>query len=353
MSLEIRQAVKKYQSVHALDHAQLEIARGQIGALLGASGSGKTTLLHAIAGLVRLDSGTIRWNSATWQDGKTFVAPEKRKVGMVFQDFALFPHLTAQQNIEFGLRAHHWPRSKMTERVDELLALVHLKEYRTRFPHELSGGQKQRVAVARALAPAPSLLLMDESLSSLDASLRRALQDELRTLFHQLSITVVMVTHDPQEAMAMADYLVVMDKGQAVAHGSSSDLYHRPLNVAMAQLLGPCTLWEGHIAHYDDAYATVQANKLSFRLPLADPVSGNRVTLCLRPESISIPSNAKLNDHVVMPVDVISARFEHGRYLVQAQSPAGLTVFYSDHPPSDRTEVTFNPAQCAILPATP
>ncbi|MFC4322378.1 ABC transporter ATP-binding protein [Litchfieldia salsa] len=189
----------------------LNIEKGETIAILGESGSGKSTLLRLIAGLEIPQSGLISINGIKFVDDRTFVAPEKRGIGMVFQDYALFPHMTVEKNIKFGLRS--MTRRKKQERIEEMLTLVNLADYKKRYPYELSGGQQQRVALARALAPAPSLLIFDEPFSNLDASLQVKIRDDLRAILKQTGITSIFVTHDQADAKALADRIVYIEKG--------------------------------------------------------------------------------------------------------------------------------------------
>lgn len=186
----------------------LSINQGEIVGILGASGCGKSTVLRLIAGLELPESGSITIAGKTVVDAHTFVTPENRGVGMVFQDYALFPHLTVEHNIIFGL--HRWPRAKRRRRLEDMLQLVHLTEFRHRYPYELSGGQQQRVALARALAPEPSILLMDEPFSNLDASLRGQIREELKQILKSAGITCILVTHDKEDVDAICDRTVQM-----------------------------------------------------------------------------------------------------------------------------------------------
>ncbi|WP_078544022.1 ABC transporter ATP-binding protein [Litchfieldia alkalitelluris] len=201
----------KKSSEPTIKDFSLKIEQGEIVAILGESGSGKSTVLRLIAGLETPKSGIISINGKTMVDHQTFTPPEKRGIGMVFQDYALFPHMTVEKNIKFGLR--HMTRKKKKERLEEMLELVNLSDYQKRYPYELSGGQQQRIALARALAPAPSLLLFDEPFSNLDASLQVKIRDELKSILKQTKITSIFVTHDQEDATALADRIVYIEKG--------------------------------------------------------------------------------------------------------------------------------------------
>jgi len=212
------------------------LARGAIGCLLGPSGCGKTTVLRCIAGFERLRAGSIRLNGALVSGPGAMLPPEQRRVGMVFQDYALFPHLTVERNIAFGLNA--LARGDCRERVREMADLVRLSDVLGKYPHELSGGQQQRVALARALAPRPELLLLDEPFSNLDVDLRERLSPEVREILKASGATAVLVTHDQHEAFAMADEIGVMHEGRIQQWDGAYNLYHRPANRFVADFIG-------------------------------------------------------------------------------------------------------------------
>lgn len=204
----------------------LNLEKGNIGCLLGASGCGKTTVLRAIAGFEPLTNGIIYLGNTVLSDADSQLAPEKRNVGMMFQDYALFPHLTVEQNLGFGLRK--WDKNKKNERIQEMLDLVGLNEFKKKYPHELSGGQQQRVALARALAPEPSLLLLDEPFSNLDVDTREKLAFEVRDILKDTGHTALLVTHNQAEAFAIADKIGIMHNGNIAQWDSPYDLHHNP-----------------------------------------------------------------------------------------------------------------------------
>lgn len=261
-SLQVRNLYKAFGNATAVDDVNLDVAPGQFVSLLGPSGCGKTTTLRIIAGLERADDGEIII------DGReiTHVPPQRRKIGMVFQQYALFPNLTTFENVAFALRVLRQSQSNVTARVRELLALVHLEEASDRYPHQLSGGMQQRVALARSLAVEPPLLLLDEPLSALDAAIRDELRTELRRLQRQLDLTVIYVTHDQAEAMALSDRIVVMEKGRVSQIGSPQDLYDRPATRFTASFIGVSNQRETTLERIDghDSVAWGQA-----RLPVA------------------------------------------------------------------------------------
>ncbi|TSE21391.1 Spermidine/putrescine import ATP-binding protein PotA [Tepidimonas alkaliphilus] len=220
----------------ALDDVSLALPAGALGVLLGPSGCGKTTLLRALAGLERLDEGQLTLEGQTVAARGVHWPPEARRIGMVFQDYALFPHLSVADNVGYGL--HRWTRLQRQQRVAEVLALVGLQGYERRYPHELSGGQQQRVALARALAPRPRLLLLDEPFSSLDVDLRERLAQELRTILKAAGITALFVTHDQMEAFALGDLIGVMHEGRLHQWDDAYTLYHRPATRFVAEFIG-------------------------------------------------------------------------------------------------------------------
>ena len=233
---------KRYGDFHAVREVSLTIADGEFLVLLGPSGCGKTTTLRMIAGFIEPTAGHVRLGGSD----VTLLPPWKRNAGMVFQSYALFPHLTVAQNVAFGLEMRKLPRADIDRRVEEALALVRLGGYGGRLPRQLSGGQQQRVALARALAIRPDVLLLDEPLSNLDAKLRQEVRVEIRELQRQLGLTTVMVTHDQEEALTMADRLVVMNEGSVRQVGSQRDLYERPADRFVAGFVGRSTFLAGH-----------------------------------------------------------------------------------------------------------
>jgi iron(III) transport system ATP-binding protein len=223
-TIRVRDAAKAYGNDVALDHFSLDVWQGRLLTLLGPSGCGKTTALRAIAGFERLDGGTIEIGGSLVAGDGVYVPPERRPVGMVFQDYALFPHLTVAQNVGYGLPRHPDRR----RRIDETLELVGLAGVDTRLPHELSGGQQQRVALARAIAPRPEVILLDEPFSNLDATLRDRVRRELRAILAEARATAVFVTHDQEEALAMSDLVAVMNGGRVLQAAPPDVLYRRP-----------------------------------------------------------------------------------------------------------------------------
>ena len=237
MSILVRNATRRFGDFTALDDVSVEIPSGSLTALLGPSGSGKSTLLRVIAGLERPDAGTVEI------DGRdaTTLPPQRRGVGFVFQHYAAFKHMTVRENVAFGLKVARRPRAEIRARVDELLELVQLPGLADRYPAQLSGGQRQRMALARSLAVQPSVLLLDEPFGALDARVRKELRAWLRHLHDEVHVTTVFVTHDQEEAMEVADRIVVMNHGRVEQVGGPRDLYEHPANAFVMGFVGPVT----------------------------------------------------------------------------------------------------------------
>ncbi len=234
MSIEIRNVSKRFGDFVALDDVSLDVEGGSLTALLGPSGSGKSTLLRIIAGLEWPDAGGIHISG----EDATGIVPQKRGVGFVFQHYAAFKHMTVRENIAFGLRVRKRPKAEIRDRVDELLGLVQLQDFGHRYPIQLSGGQRQRMALARALAPRPKVLLLDEPFGALDARVRTELRGWLRRLHDETHTTTVIVTHDQEEAMDVADSVAVMSTGRIEQLGSPRDIYERPANAFVMEFVG-------------------------------------------------------------------------------------------------------------------
>lgn len=265
---------KSFGSVRAVDGAELEVGGGSICALLGPSGSGKTTMLRLIGGFERPDAGTVSVGARPMASNSGFVAPEKRRIGMVFQDYALFPHYDVAGNVRYALA--HDGRS----RVREVLKLVGLTDVADRYPHELSGGQQQRVALARALAPTPSVILLDEPFSNLDATLRAQVRQDTREILVKAGVTSVFVTHDQEEALSLADTVAVMRAGRIEQHGTPEEIYDRPATRWVAEFIGEANVIAG-MAHGNWVECDL-AN-----LPV-NPGFEGPVDIVIRPESVAI-----------------------------------------------------------------
>jgi iron(III) transport system ATP-binding protein len=283
--LEVRNLSKRFGDFIALGDISLDVDEGEFVCFLGPSGCGKTTLLRAIAGLDPQSAGTIQ------QKGRdvSVLPPAKRDFGIVFQSYALFPNLTVTDNVGYGLvsrrRERGGGRAATAKRVTELLALVGMPDAGPRYPAQLSGGQQQRVALARALATSPGLLLLDEPLSALDARVRLRLRHEIKALQRRLGVTTVMVTHDQEEALTMADRIVVMNHGAIEQVGSPQDIYRKPATAFVADFVGSMNFLSGTL----EAQDRVKVGRLSLACPPQDGLAaGTAVSLCIRPEDVRV-----------------------------------------------------------------
>jgi spermidine/putrescine ABC transporter ATP-binding subunit len=278
--VEIDRVEKRYGSVAALDGVSLTFADGEFFGLLGPSGSGKTTLLRAIAGFVEPDAGEIRLDGR--DIGHTPV--HRREIGMVFQNYALFPHMTIFDNVAFGLSVRGQERGEIKRRVAEMLELVRLSGMETRTPRQLSGGQQQRIALARALVTRPRLLLLDEPLGALDKRLRQQMQIELKQIQREVGITTVFVTHDQEEALTLSDRIAIFNEGRVVQAGSPHEVYERPATAFAANFLGDANFFHGQVL--GPGRVAAEGRELSTADPL--PAAGSPVVLAVRPEKISL-----------------------------------------------------------------
>lgn len=287
--LEIKNLTKVFDDYYAVDEIDLTIYQGEIFALLGASGSGKSTLLRMLAGFEQPTSGQILL------DGQDLskVPPYERPINMMFQSYALFPHMTVAENIAFGLKQDRLPKEEIKKRVDEMLALVHMEEFGKRKPHQLSGGQRQRVALARSLAKRPKLLLLDEPMGALDKKLRDKMQLEVVSILEQVGATCVMVTHDQEEAMTMAGRIAIMNRGKFVQIGEPEEIYEHPTSSYSAEFIGSVNLFDGIMQETledEDAYiVSSPAVKAPLKVDFDSPiVEGVPFKIALRPEKIKV-----------------------------------------------------------------
>ena len=282
--ITLRNIVKHFGSTAAVDGVDIDIPAGSLFFLLGPSGCGKTTLLRMMAGFTDVTAGTIRFGD---QD-VTYTQPSKRNTGMVFQGYALWPHMTVYQNVAFGLDVRKISREDKAKRVEKALKGVQMEEYAQRRPNQLSGGQQQRVALARALVIEPTVLLLDEPLSNLDAKLRLEMREEIKRICKQANITAVYVTHDQDEALSMADGIAVLSKGKLVQVGAPRELYHRPRNRFVADFLGETNFISAQIVKREGDAVTLECPAGQFTSTVFTndlPATGN-VTCSVRPEAV-------------------------------------------------------------------
>ncbi|MEO0617411.1 MAG: ABC transporter ATP-binding protein, partial [Pseudomonadota bacterium] len=292
--LTVDNVSQRYGSTQVLNALSLELGAGRIGCLLGSSGCGKTTLLRCIAGFESIASGRIVIDGVEHAGNGNHTPPEHRPVGMVFQDFALLPHLSVADNVAFGL--HDRPAASRDEEVARMLELVSMQDFAARMPHELSGGQQQRVALARSLVRRPKLLLMDEPFSSLDAGLRRQLGQEVRSVLHALDMTALFVTHDQAEAFALADDIGVMRRGRLLQWDPAYDIYHRPATREIADFVGGGGWLPGTVTAH--GHVDTEIGPLRGRLP-EDMTTGDAVDILLRPDDVVHIDDAPLKARVI------------------------------------------------------
>lgn len=279
--LQVEATTKSYGNKKVCKDVTFSLDKGEIGCLLGPSGCGKTTLLRMIAGFEQLEEGTIKLDGITVSSPSVNVAPEKRCLGMVFQDYALFPHLTISENVGFGLGKA--AQEKRKARIKNLLKLVGLADEGRKYPHEISGGQQQRVALARALAPEPNLLLLDEPFSNLDALLRDRLTVEVRDILKEAGTTALLVTHNQHEAFSVADKIGVLFEGRMQQWDSAYDIYHKPTNLEVATFVGEGCLISGRVAATDKVKSSLGILEGKLSLPCE---SGCEVEVLVRPEDV-------------------------------------------------------------------
>ena len=289
----------------AIDDVSLEIPRGSFTTLLGPSGCGKTTTLRTIAGFYEPDAGDIFIGTRRVND----VPAHRRKTAMVFQDYALFPHMTVEDNVGYGLKLAGTKREQAQRRVAETLAFLDLKGLEKRLPSQLSGGQQQRVALARALVMSPEVLLLDEPLSNLDARLRVSIRAELISIQRQLGLTTIYVTHDQDEALAMSDWVAVMNHGKVVQWGTPWEVYYQPSTPFMADFLGSVNLVHAAVLEHHPDALTIQLGDHSLDLPYDGPTPGREALLAIRPETLSLGNGHADDGRVGLPGMVVQRTF--------------------------------------------
>jgi 2-aminoethylphosphonate transport system ATP-binding protein len=350
----IEGATVSYRGTVALDNVSLRIEPGEIMAIIGPSGSGKTTALRAVAGFVQLHRGRI------WISGRdvTDLPPYARSIGIVVQNYALFPHMRVDQNVGFGPLARGAPKETVRDRVRDCLALVGMSAFAHRFPHELSGGQQQRVAIARALAIRPQVLLLDEPLSALDAQIRRSMLDELARLHRELpELTVLYVTHDQAEALALADRIAIMRDGRLRAVGESQALYRHPPNRFAAEFLGGANLLEVLlISEAPEGLARVRFGSTSL-LARAHPTlaPGRACLLCIRPHDLILGGTGTVNEIAGL---VQSVQWHGDLHSVTLQTDGGTlrlvsTPMRAPPEPGSRCSIHFDPEDATLIAEEP
>jgi 2-aminoethylphosphonate transport system ATP-binding protein len=342
-----------YRGTVVLEGLSLTVEPGEILALIGPSGSGKTTALRAVAGFIRPTAGRIHIGDAD----VTQMPPYARGIGMVVQNYALFPHMRVEANVAFGLLAQKAPRALIAERVGECLAMVGMTKFATRYPRELSGGQQQRVAIARALAIQPRVLLLDEPLSALDAQIRRSMVEELARLHRDLpNLTVLYVTHDQIEALTLADRIAIMRDGRLTALGPSTSLYRKPPNRFTAEFLGRANLLPVTIQAGDRDNGRILVRFGSRLLDLSDNpafTAGDAALLCLRPHDVSIAASP-IDDNTISGT-IASVQWQGDSHLI-AVSAEGMLIRMASAPleeaprPGSPVILSFNREAASLIP---
>jgi ABC-type Fe3+/spermidine/putrescine transport system ATPase subunit len=366
MYLQIKQLNKSYGSRQVVSNIDLTMEKGEILSLLGPSGCGKTTILRMIAGLVAPDSGQIEVGERVFYDGKREMPVEERGLGMVFQDYALWPHMTVARNIAFSLLLHRISSGQMQKRVQELLDLVNLPDFGDRYPHQLSGGQQQRVAVARALANEPGVLLLDEPLSSLDTALRETMGAELVQLLKRLNITTINVTHDQNEAMSMSDRIMVLRNGKVQQIGTPTELYLHPVNTFVASFMGPVNKLPGTCVDTTPGISSLHLDDTAFDEQvmigqISDAISkqftdNSRPGLLCRPNDVRIYREAPQDEQPnILCGAVVHSSFVGGRWrthIAVGKGQAHNILAFATTPlqPQESVWVAFPPEHCLIIP---
>ena len=358
--VELQGVTKRFGDVTAVDDISLEVRQGQIISLLGPSGCGKTTTLRVIAGFETPDSGSVL---ITGEDmvGKR---PYERNVGLLFQDYALFPHMTVEQNVSYGMRHRGFDKREIPQRTADKLELVKLTGLEDRRPSQLSGGQQQRVALARALATEPEVMLLDEPLSALDAKLRQELRIELKEILTTVGSTTIVVTHDQEEAMSLAEHVIVMDEGKIMQQGPPTEIYARPENKFVAEFIGRSNWFTGRLGAETAAgvHEFVTGNGLTFLVPAPRESGAPSYEVCVRPERIGIhrtgqpaPTNDAVNvmrgavfDVAHLGADVhLVIDLESGQRISAIEKNMGQPLERT----GEKLTLSFGAADCIIVPA--
>lgn len=346
--LEIKQVRKTYTNNVVVQNFDLSVEKGEFISFLGPSGCGKTTTLRMVAGFEMPTAGTIRI------DGRdvTYLRPNQRNVGMVFQAYALFPNMTVAENVTFGLKIAKRPGSEITARVEEMLQLIKLPHLAGRYPYQLSGGQQQRVALARALAFKPQVLLLDEPLSALDAKIRVSLREEIRNLQQSLGITTIFVTHDQEEALSMSDRIVVMNEGRVEQVGNPFEIYNRPATTFVASFVGTLSMLRGRVVDPSAGLFEIDGQRISAGRSF-DLAVGSEASVSLRPEAAFLTNGvATRSNHLKGTIEDVSFLGSVIRMRVKVgDNRLSLDTFNNANevPPQRGSEVTVSFAPTDLL----
>jgi putative spermidine/putrescine transport system ATP-binding protein len=348
--LTLDSITQRFNDFTAVRDINLDVAGGELVALLGPSGCGKSTLLRIMSGFIRQTNGRVLF------DGQPVdhLTPSQRGVGIVFQNYALFPHMTVAENVAYGLQARRWPRDKTASRVDEMLALVHMSEFAGRKPRQLSGGQQQRIALARCLAIDPKILLLDEPFGALDKNLRLDMQIEVKRLQRESGVTTILVTHDQEEALSMADRIAVMSRGNIEQVSTPTEIYDRPQTLFVNQFVGTTNVLSGEFFNGPAAQVRLVGGAAIGVAARPGLVDGSKVVVSVRPEQLhaaakdGLPGTVKavmpLGAHVVYEVEIAS-----GALLKMSESREGQTAMRQTGDPVQIAPTS--PEACHVFPA--
>jgi putative spermidine/putrescine transport system ATP-binding protein len=351
--LRLEDISHRFGDVLAVRDINLDIAGGELVALLGPSGCGKSTLLRIVSGFIRQSSGRVLFDG----EPVDHLPPSRRGAGIVFQNYALFPHMTVAENVAYGLEAQKWPRRRIAPRVAEMLALVHMSEFAARKPRQLSGGQQQRVALARCLATDPKVLLLDEPFGALDKNLRLDMQIEVKRLQREYGITTILVTHDQEEALSMADRIAVMARGSIEQVSSPTEIYDRPKTLFVNQFVGSANVVAGELMRAQDGVAAVRVPggavlKVEETAQLA---AGAPVLVSVRPEQLRLEA-APGEGRIAGVVKAVMPLGPHVVYEVETQSGTSFKVSEPRAPatplrrPGESVHVAASAAACRVFP---
>ncbi len=356
--IQIQRVTKKFDEVTAVDDVDLNIRKGEIFALLGASGCGKTTLLRLLAGFEMLTDGRITIDGQDMQS----IQPYNRPVNMMFQSYALFPHMDVEKNIAFGLKQDRIAKVEIKKRVEELLELVHMKELYNRFPHQLSGGQRQRVALARSLAKRPKLLLLDEPMAALDKKLREQMQLEVVNIIERVGVTCVMVTHDQEEAMTMATRIGVMHDGKILQTGSPHHVYEYPNCRRTAEFIGTVNIFSGTVVEDLGDNVVIETPELERKIYVdhGESVSaGDTVWVAIRPEKVILSTAPPSGEYNYARGKVDEIAYVGGLSIYHVKTQSGVTfrstlsnvdrLIKNRHTWDDEVYLSWQPGAAVVL----
>ncbi len=341
---------KKYGALTVIEDLNLDIKKGEFISLLGPSGSGKTTLLMILAGFEKATSGSVSLDGTHIEN----LPPHKRGLGVVFQNYALFPHMTVAENIAFPLKMRRYSRSIIKQKVQKALDMVQLSDYGKRRPTEMSGGQQQRIALARALVFEPRVILMDEPFGALDKQLREQMQLDIRDMHKRLGLTVVFVTHDQSEALTMSDRIAVFNKGNIEQIGTPLEIYEKPKTDFVAQFIGETNLIKGIVASIDDNFIRMKINDTELKVTKINSVKlGEEIAISLRPELITLSKSPLANDNM-LPGKVRDTVYRGEHTRIDVDTEIGKVIVRSDRMNSNfvsnnRLIINFNANDCWIV----